>query len=187
LPRRPFGDSELPTSCGAPALCGATHWEAPRASRRCRENPMEAADLSQIRRSQTGQTLIRQPETASLTGGRARRKRQRGIATTPVVAAERDGVLRRGTPRGLGRNVGRRSDQVMRALSDPASRCFSPPVPQSWGSGDPAAKDREAPSPRQRGGGAARWPKRPRIGVRTPWMAAALVAARCAGRKPSRR
>jgi len=36
-------------------------------------------------------------------------------------------------------------------------------------------------------GATARWPKRPRIGVGTPWTAAALVAAKRAGSKPSRR
>jgi hypothetical protein len=49
------------------------------------------------------------------------------------------------------------------------------------------AMDREAAPPRQRGGVTARWPKRPRNGEGTPWTAAALVAAKRAGRKPSRR
>jgi hypothetical protein len=84
-------------------------------------------------------------------GGGGREKRARAIAATPVAAAVQDGELRRGTPRGQGQDVGRRLDQVTRALSDPASRCFSPPVPQSWGSGNPEAMDREATSPRQRG------------------------------------
>jgi len=140
-------------------------------------NPMGAADLLQIRRSRIGQTLRHRPEAPPFTGGHGGRKCWRGIATTPVVAAVRDGVLRRGTPRGFGMDVGRRLHQVTRASSDPASRCLSPPVPQSWGSGNPAAMDREAAQSRQRGGVAARWPQRPRIGVRTPWTAAALVAA----------
>jgi hypothetical protein len=95
------------------------------------------------------------PETpagsVSPRGTRRRKKRVRGIMATPVAAAVRDGVLRRGTPRGLGMDVGRRLRQVTRALSDPASRCFSPPVPQSWRSGNPAAMDRDAAPPRQRG------------------------------------
>lgn len=112
---------------------------------------MGAADLLQIRRSRSGQTLRRRPDASPLTGGRRREKRARGIAATPVAVADRDEVLRRGTPRGLGMDVGRRLRQVTRASSDPASRCFSPPVPQSWRSGNPAAMDREAAPPRQRG------------------------------------
>jgi len=112
---------------------------------------MGVADLQQIRRSRTGQTLRRRPETSPLTGVRRRQKRARGIVATPVAAAARDEVLRRGTPRGLGMDVGRRLRQVTCASSDPASRCFSPPVPQSWRSGNPAAMDREAAPPRQRG------------------------------------
>jgi len=113
---------------------------------------MGAADLLQIRRSRTGQTLRCRPGVSPLTGVREREKRARGIVATPVAAAVRDEVLRRGTPRGLGMDVGRRLRQVTRASSDPASRCFSPPVPQSWRSGNPAAMDREAAPPRQREG-----------------------------------
>jgi hypothetical protein len=112
---------------------------------------MGASDLSQIRRSRSGQTLRCRPEASPFTGGRAGQKRARGIAATPVAATERDEVLRRGTPRGLGTDVGRCPRQVTRASSDPASRCFSPPVPQSWGSGNPAAMDRDGTAPRQRG------------------------------------
>jgi hypothetical protein len=112
---------------------------------------MGAADLLQIRRSRVGQTLRRRRDASPLTGVRGPQKRARGIAATPVAAAVRDGELRRGTPRGLGMDVGRRLRQVTRASSDPASRCFSPPVPQSWRSGNPAAMDREAAPPRQRG------------------------------------
>lgn len=150
-------------------------------------NPMGAADLSQIRRSRTGQTLRRRPEASPFTGGRGGRKRARGIAATPVAATERDGALRRGTPRGLGTDVGRCPRQVAGASSGPASRCVPPPVPQSWGSGNPVAMDREAARTRQRGRTAAPRPQRPRISAGTPWTAAAPEAAKRAGRKPSRR
>lgn len=47
------------------------------------------------------------------------------------------------TPQGLGQDVGRRLVQDAWASSGTASWCLSPPVPQSWGSGNPAAKQRE--------------------------------------------
>lgn len=99
---------------------------------------MGAADLTQIRRSRIGQTPRCRLDALLLTEVGCEEKHAGGIEATPVAAAVRDVVLRRGTPRGLGTDVGRRTCQVMRASSDPASRCLPPPVPQSWRSGNPA-------------------------------------------------
>jgi len=151
------------------------------------ENPRGAADLQQVRRSRIGQTLKRRPAAPPSPGAAAGRSAGGGLRRRRLPQRSRDGELRRGTSRGQGTNVGRRTCQGTRASSDPASRCLSPPVPQSWGSGNPAAMDREAAQPRQRGRVTARWPQRPRISARTPWTAAALVAAKRAGRNPSRR
>jgi len=129
-------------------------------------NPMGAADLQQIRRSRTGQTLRCRPD-APLHRERGGEEHARGIVATPVAAAVRDEVLRRGTPRGLGTYVGRRACQVTRALSDPASRCLPPPVPQSWRSGNPDGNGSRSSASRQRGSGLARWLKRPRNGEET--------------------
>jgi hypothetical protein len=75
-------------------------------------NPMGAVDLKQIHRSRIGQTLRCRLGAAPLTGRCEEEKRARGIVATPVAAAVRDDVLRRGTPRGLGMDVGRRLCQV---------------------------------------------------------------------------
>ena len=89
---------------------------------------MGAADLTQIRRFRPGQTLGRRPDAVHFTGDGRGRKRARGIEATPVAAAGRDDVLRRGTPRGQGTGGVTTHAPGRWASSDPASRCFSPYV-----------------------------------------------------------
>jgi hypothetical protein len=145
------------------------------------ENPTGAADLSQIRWSRTVQTLGRRPETTHFTGGRRGRKRARGIVATPVAAAVREDVLRRGTPRGRGMGGVTTPRPGRRASSDPASRCLSPCVSERrerkpCGKGSRAVRRRTA----------ARRSKRSRNGDGTPWTAAALEAARRGGERNRR-
>jgi hypothetical protein len=122
------GRGRPPAPCGAPAPRGRTHREAPERVSSVQDNPKGAAGLSQIRRFRTVQTLGRRPGADLFTEGGRGRKRGRGIAATPVAAAGRDEVLRRGTPRGRGVDGVTTSRPERRASSDPASRCLSPCV-----------------------------------------------------------
>jgi len=78
------------------------------------DNPKGAAGLQQIRRFRTVQTLGRRPEAIHFTEDGRGRKRGRGIAATPVAAAGRDEVLRRGDAPGP--RHGWRNDTRARAL-----------------------------------------------------------------------
>jgi hypothetical protein len=182
LPVRPSRDGQPPAPCGAPAPRGRTHREAPERVSSVQENPKGAADLSKIRRFRLGQTLGRRPDAVHFTGDGRGRKRARGIEATPVAATSRDDVLRRGTPRGRG-TCGVTTHVPGRwASSDPASRCFSPCV-----------SERRERRPRRQGiaSGAATHrgsvPEEVSDSEGTPWTAAALEAAKRAGREPSRR
>jgi len=132
--------------------------EAPERVSSVQGNPMGAADLlgdPPVPDRTDPETPARTPPSRGVRG----KERARGIAATPVAAAERDEGLRRGAPRDLRPDVGRRRGESARALSDPASRCVPPPVPQSWGSGNPAAMDRDAGLRRKRRSEAARCSK----------------------------
>lgn len=118
------------------------------ASRRCRGTPWELRISSRSDGHGPDRPRDAGPPTPRKRGD-DRPKRAGGIAATPVAAAGRDDVLRRGTPQGSGTGVGRRLHQGARASSDPASRCIPPPVPQSWGSGDPRGKRSRSRVPRK--------------------------------------
>jgi len=188
---------EPPVPRGAPASRGRTHREAPERVSSVQGNPMGAADPSASPqrkprgprddppvpiRTDPGAHSRRFPSR-----GAERRKRARGIASTPVDAADRDGALRRGTPRGSGLCVGRRQTRVSGPRAVGRRRVFLLLFLRAAG----AETLRQSTAKPRFHGDVVAWRlggrRLPRNGVRTPWTAAASSAAKRAGSKPSRR
>lgn len=190
-PARAIGDPSrgllTSGSAGRAGVLRRTHREAPRASRRCRETPWEP----RISRRSAGPGSDRPRDVGSTRSSSRRWAARRSM---------RGGSRRRRSPRRFGMSCsgGERPGASGRTSADVRARSCGPRAIRRHGvspllflrvggAETPLAMDREAARPRQRGRVTARWPKRPRIGVRTPWTAAALVAAKRAGWKPSRR
>jgi len=163
-PRQPPGET---APCGAPASCGVTHREAPSASRRCRGTPREL----RISSRSDGHGPDRPRDAGPRDSAETRRRRARSVRG----GSRRRRSLRRnvmkcsegGRPRAPVRTSADVRTRVSDASSDPASRCVPPPVPQSWGSGDPRGKRSRSRVLRKRGT-AARRPKESRANARKP-------------------
>lgn len=159
---------EPPVPRGAPASRGRTHREAPERVSSVQGNPMGAADPSASpQRKPRGPRRSAGPDPdrpwgalpqVPLTGGRTEEARE-GDRVDAGRCGGSGWSASKGNAPGL-RSVRRPTpDQGVRASSGRASSRLPPAVPQSCGSGDPAAIDREAALPRRRGRVAARRPK----------------------------